>query len=109
MIDIDGLPVTRRWVARTLGIFFLIVVAFLVFGIHVPDLIDAWADQPSTEYLADPAVFWLVKFMDLGIVVPSLCLQGLAFSETGSGSSRSVTPDSAGPRCWALRLPVWPS
>ena len=78
MIDIEALPVTRRWVARTLGIFFLIVAAFLVFGLHVPGLIDAWADQPtSTEYLADPAVFWLVKFMDLGIVVPALMLAGI--------------------------------
>lgn len=77
MIDSDRLPVTRRWVARTLGIFFLTVAAFLVFGLHVPGLVDAWADQPtSTEYLADPAVFWLVKFMDLGIVVPALVLAG---------------------------------
>jgi hypothetical protein len=78
MIDIDRLPVTRRWVARTLGIFFLVVAAFLVFGLHVPGLVDAWAGQPtSTEYLADPAVFWLVKFMDLGIVVPALVLAGI--------------------------------
>jgi len=75
---IDRLPVTRRWEARTLGIFFLIVAAFLVFGLHVPGLIDAWADKPtSIEYLADPAVFWLVKFMDLGIVVPALVLAGM--------------------------------
>jgi hypothetical protein len=77
MIDVDQLPVTKRWVDRTLGVFFLVVAAFLAVGLHLPGLVDAWADQPtSAEYLADPAVFWLVKFMDLGIVVPGLILAG---------------------------------
>jgi hypothetical protein len=53
------------------------MAVFLTFGLHVPGLIDIWADQPGTEYLADPAVFWLVKFMDLGIVVPALVLAGI--------------------------------
>jgi hypothetical protein len=76
-IDVDRLPVTKRWVDRTLGVFFLVVATFLTVGLHLPGLVDAWADQPaSAEYLADPAVFWLVKFMDLGIVVPGLILAG---------------------------------
>lgn len=78
MIDSDRLPVTKRWVDRTLGVFFLVVAAFLAVGLHLPGLIDAWADQPtSAEYLADPAVFWLVKFMDLGIVVPGIVMAGI--------------------------------
>jgi hypothetical protein len=77
MIDTDRLPVTRRWVDRTLGIFFLVMAVFLTLGLHVPGLIDIWAGQPSSEYLADPAVFWLVKFMDLGIVVPGMVLAGI--------------------------------
>ena len=78
MIDSDRLPVTKRWVDRTLGVFFLVVAAFLVVGLHLPGLVDAWADQPtSAEYLADPAVFWLVKFMDLGLVVPGLVITGV--------------------------------
>lgn len=77
-IDSDRLPVTKRWVDRTLGVFFLVVAAFLAVGLHLPGLVDAWADQPtSAEYLADPAVFWLVKFMDLGIVVPGLVIAGI--------------------------------
>ena len=39
---------------------------------------DAWADQPTgTEYLADSVAFWLVKFMDLGHVVPPLVAVGV--------------------------------
>lgn len=78
MIDVDRLPDTARWVDRTLAMFFLVVALFLVVGLHLPGLVDAWADQPtSTEYLADPVVFWLVKFMDLGIVVPALVVTGV--------------------------------
>lgn len=78
LIDAERLPVNARWVDRTIGVFFLVMAVFLVGGLHLPGLIDAWADQPtSPEYLADPAVFWLVKFMDLGIVVPGLVAAGI--------------------------------
>lgn len=78
MMDVDRLPATVRWIDRTLAIFFLVVALFLVVGLHLPGLVDAWAEQPtSTEYLADPAVFWLVKFMDLAIVVPALVVTGI--------------------------------
>ncbi|HZD24300.1 MAG TPA: hypothetical protein VE569_13005 [Acidimicrobiia bacterium] len=77
IIDPVRLPATRRWVDRTVGIFFLVVAFFLAFGLHLPGLIDAWSAEPtSTEYLADPVVFWLVKFMDLGLVVPALVVVG---------------------------------
>ena len=77
-IDFAGLPVPGPRVRRGLGAFLLVVAAFLTVGLHLPGLIDAWADQPtSTEYLADPVVFWLVKFMDLGIVVPALVAAGV--------------------------------
>ena len=79
LMDSDSIPVTRRWgVDRTVGVFFLMVALFLVVGLHLPGLIDAWSDEPaSSEYLADPLVFWLVKFMDLGLVVPGLLLAGI--------------------------------
>jgi hypothetical protein len=59
-------------------VFALAVAAFLTFGLHLPGLLDAWSAQPaSPEYLADPVLFWLVKFMDSGIVVPALVLIGV--------------------------------
>lgn len=77
-IDFETLPVPRPRVSRGLGVFLVVVAAFLTLGLHLPGLVDAWADQPtSVEYLADPVVFWLVKFMDLGIVVPLLVVAGI--------------------------------
>lgn len=35
-------------------------------------------DQPAgVQYLSSPTAFWLVKFMDLGIVVPSALAVGI--------------------------------
>ncbi|MFP3914728.1 MAG: hypothetical protein ACLFWM_07610 [Actinomycetota bacterium] len=72
-IDSGALPDLGRGTDRTLGIFLLVVASFLLLGLHLPGLIDAWSAQPEgAEYLADPVVFWVVKFMDLGLVVPGL-------------------------------------
>ncbi|MCB2412420.1 hypothetical protein LGT39_06100 [Demequina sp. TTPB684] len=71
------LPRTSRRLDRTVGWFALVVAMFLAVGLHLPGLVDAWADAPSgPEYLADPVVFWLVKVMDLGLVVPALVAVG---------------------------------
>ncbi|WP_291379390.1 hypothetical protein [Demequina sp.] len=76
-IDVDRLPTTTRRLDRLVGWFALVVAAFLAIGLHLPGLLDAWQDQPSApEYLADPVVFWLVKVMDLGLVVPALVAVG---------------------------------
>jgi hypothetical protein len=78
MVQPDSLPATSRRMDRTLGIFFLVVAGFLAVGVHLPGLLDAWsADPTGPEYLADPVVFWLVKFMDLGLVVPGLVVAGV--------------------------------
>lgn len=88
-IDERDLPVSSRWVDRSVGVFFLVVAFFLTVGLHLPGLVDAWADQPtSTEYLADPVVFWLVKFMDLAIVVPVLILTGVGVLKAGLWSQK---------------------
>lgn len=76
-IDPTRLPGTSRRTDRVLGVFLLVVAAFLVVGLHLPGLMDVWSGQPtSPEYLADPNVFWLVKLMDLGIVVPAMVAIG---------------------------------
>ncbi|PKQ18071.1 MAG: hypothetical protein CVT68_05260 [Actinobacteria bacterium HGW-Actinobacteria-8] len=87
-IDVKRLPTTTRRLDRLVGWFALVVAAFLALGLHLPGLLDAWQDQPSgTEYLADPVVFWLVKVMDLGLVVPALVAVGLGSLRGASWAS----------------------
>lgn len=69
----DSLPPTSRSADRWLGWFLLVVATFLVVGLHLRGLVDALSSSPSAnDYLADPGPFWLVKFMDLGIVLPGM-------------------------------------
>lgn len=88
-----SLPMTRRWLDRTVAIFFLVVAFFLLFGLHLPGLIDAWSAEPTgAEYLADPVVFWLVKFMDLALVVPALVVVGIGLLRRAPWAGRLTYP-----------------
>ncbi|MDO8120735.1 hypothetical protein Q6346_05330 [Isoptericola sp. b490] len=88
-LDPATLPVASRRVDRTVGAFALAVAAFLVLGLHLPGLLDAWSPTPSDPgYLADPVVFWLVKLMDLGLVVPALVAVGGGALRGGDGAQR---------------------
>lgn len=90
-IEPTGLPPASPWVDRALGVFALAVAAFLTVGLHLPGLLDAWSAQPaSPEYLADPVLFWLVKFMDLGIVVPALVLIGVGILRGASWAHTAI-------------------
>jgi hypothetical protein len=56
----------------------LLVAAFLVFGQHLRPMIIAWRDPASlTEYASSPTPFWMVKLMDLGIIVPAAVLTAI--------------------------------
>jgi hypothetical protein len=60
-----------RWVDRLAAGALLVVAVYLTFGLHLRGLVDAMRDRPSrVEYVSSPTPFWLVKLMDLGIVVP---------------------------------------
>jgi hypothetical protein len=72
------LPATSAGVDRTAGVLLLVIAAFVVVGLHLPNYLDAMRDHPSTvQYLSSPTAFWLVKFMDLGIVVPAAIAVGV--------------------------------
>lgn len=77
IIDASELSGTSQRVSRTFGWFAVVVAIFLVVGLHLRGLVSVWAGDPGSEYLADPVVFWLVKFMDLGLVVPALLAVGI--------------------------------
>lgn len=84
------LPPLSRRLRRTTGVVLLLLAFFLVFGQHLRPLLIAWRDPASlTEYASSPTPFWLVKLMDLGIVVP-------AATATGVGVLRHAN--------WALRV-----
>jgi hypothetical protein len=72
------LPATSAGVDRTAGVLLLVIAAFVVVGLHLPNYLDAMRDHPGTvQYLSSPTAFWLVKFMDLGIVVPAAIAVGV--------------------------------
>lgn len=76
-VDADRLPsASRRFEVRS-GVLFLVVALFLLLR-YVPSLVDIWRDQPGTEYLDAPIAFWLIAFMDLGIVMPAAIASGAA-------------------------------
>lgn len=71
------LPPGGRRVDVLAGGFLLVVATFLVVGLHLPGLMTLWRGEPTPEYLADPGIFWVVKIMDLGLVVPLLVAVGV--------------------------------
>lgn len=64
------LPLPDRRVDRSAGMVALLMAVFLTLGLHLPGLVAVWRGNPSTEFLDDPGLFWIVKTMDLGVVVP---------------------------------------
>ena len=83
-------PTPRRRLEVVVGWYLLVVAVFLTVGLHLPGLVDAWRDQPtSAEYLADPGVFWVVKLMDLAVVVPVVVAVGAGLL-TGRGWARRL-------------------
>jgi hypothetical protein len=77
-VDAAALPHPSRRLRRWVGGLLLGVSGFLVLGLHLPGLLDAWRALPTAEeYLAGPTPFWVVKAMDLGLVVPVAVTVGI--------------------------------
>jgi hypothetical protein len=63
---------------RAIGVVLLLEALFLVVGLHLPTMLQAWRDPGAmVEYASSPTPFWLVKLMDLGIVVPVVVTAGV--------------------------------
>jgi hypothetical protein len=72
------LPAPSPSVRKTAGISLLAVAVFLVVGQHLRSLLAAWTDPAAlTEYSSSPTPFWMVKLMDLGIIVPAAIASGV--------------------------------
>ena len=76
-IEPAALPAPSRRLRRTAMVALFAVVLFLT-AQHLPTLADALRDTPTrTEYLSSPTAFWLVKLMDVGILVPAALTTGI--------------------------------
>jgi cytochrome c biogenesis factor len=63
---------------RVAGVLLLVIAVFVVVGLHLPSFLDAIREQPTAvQYLSSPTPFWLVKLMDLGIIVPAAVAVGI--------------------------------
>ncbi|MEJ3748929.1 hypothetical protein WEI85_37365 [Actinomycetes bacterium KLBMP 9797] len=70
-VDTRELPPSPAGVDKLAAGVLGLIAAFLVLGLHLPSAVDALRDDPTrVEYRSSPTPFWLVKLMDLGIVVP---------------------------------------
>jgi hypothetical protein len=70
-VDGNTLPELADPLRRTAGIVLLMVAGFLTVGLHLRGLVEVVDGSPDgVAYTQSPTVFWVVKWMDLGVVVP---------------------------------------
>ena len=88
--------VPLRWsrrLERATGVLMLVVAGFVVLGIHLSSLVDALGSAPiGVGVLETPNAFWVVKAMDLGLIVPASLLIGAGLLK---GRSWARTPAAA--------------
>jgi hypothetical protein len=85
------LPRPSPPIERAFAVALLLVAVFLVFGLHLRSLIIAWQNPASlTEYASSPTPFWMVKLMDLGIVVPAAVTIGVGLLRRADWARRSA-------------------
>jgi hypothetical protein len=71
-------PLWSRRLEVGCGVLLVVMAGFVVFGIHLPTLVDAMGAAPSGPAYRDaPTAFWVVKFYDLGIVAPAALVVGV--------------------------------
>jgi hypothetical protein len=87
------LPVPAHRLTRLTGWVLVTMAVFLVVGLHAPTMLTAWTDPASmTEYASAPTPFWLVKLMDLGIVVPAAVVTGVGLLRGRRWAQRVTYP-----------------
>jgi hypothetical protein len=85
------LPPLSPALERTAGVALVAVAAFLVIGLHLPSMLTAWREPAAlTEYASSPTPFWLVKLMDLGILVPAAVTTGIGVLRHAGWARRAM-------------------
>lgn len=98
-------PRLNAWVCRMSGLALIAVAVFLVFGLHLRSAIIAWSDPGRlVEYVSSPTPFWLVKLMDLGVVVPVALATGVGLLRGAAWASRTAYVVLTGYSCLAVSV-----
>ena len=72
MVGRGELPSTTSVSNRRLGVVMLGVAGFIALGRWLPAIADVMSGRPSSvDYLENPTAFFLIGFLDLGLVVPA--------------------------------------
>lgn len=88
-----NLPLPSARVRKLTGISLLVLAVFLVLGQHLRPLMTAWSNPAAlTEYASSPTPFWLVKLMDLGIVVPAALTSGIGLIRGAAWAVKAMYP-----------------
>lgn len=70
-VDADSLPVLSKGARQSIASALVAASLFLVFGLHLRNYLEVFQGEPlPQEYLDGPTAFWIVKWMDLGIIAP---------------------------------------
>ncbi|SCG43380.1 hypothetical protein [Micromonospora halophytica] len=89
----SSLPAPSARLRRATGTTLLVAAGFLTFGLHLPTMLTAWSDPTAmTEYASSPTPFWMVKLMDLGIVVPAAVAVGVGVLRRAGWAQRVAYP-----------------
>jgi hypothetical protein len=84
---LPGLPARMR---RLVASLFLGTAAFLLVGLHLPGVIAVTRGVPPGDYLDYPAAFWVVKLMDLALVVPAATATGLGLLRGARAATKAA-------------------
>jgi hypothetical protein len=99
------LPPPSHRVERAVAVALLLVAVFLVVGQHLRSSIIAWQNPGSlTEYASSPTPFWMVKLMDLGIVVPAAVTIGVGLWRHAGWARRAAYVLLTGYTCLAVAV-----
>ncbi|GAA4580155.1 hypothetical protein GCM10023176_59170 [Micromonospora coerulea] len=99
------LPPPSPRLERTAGVTLLVVAAFLVLGQHLRPMLIAWQDPAQlTEYASSPTPFWMVKLMDLGIIVPAAVATGIGVLRHAPWARRMMYALLTGYSCLAVSV-----
>jgi hypothetical protein len=98
-------PEPHPWLERIAAVVLLLVAGFLVFVQHLDSILMAWRDPNAlTEYASSPTPFWMVKLMDLGIIVPAAVAIAVGLLKHAPWARRGVYVLLTGYTCLAIAV-----